>query len=84
MLISFTLDTIFKPAFTTMSFSLPVATLAGNNFCALSSSHTQMACFTFSQGSNQDNLHQGIVALNEALSVKVALIFSPFFNVTNY
>jgi hypothetical protein len=73
------LDTVFKPAFTAMAFCLSLAQLTGNNFCASSSNHTQMSLFIFSQVSSQDELHQGIVALSEALAVMVSLIF-PFFS----
>jgi hypothetical protein len=70
-----TLDTVFKPAFTTIAFSLPLAQLIGNNFCTSFSNHTQMTLFSYSQVSSQDDLHQGIVVLG----VMVSLIFFPFF-----
>jgi len=79
MLNYLTLDTVFKPPFTTIVFSLPLAQLTDNNFCTSSSNHTQMTLFSFSQVSSQDELHQGIVALSEALAVMVSLIFFPFF-----
>jgi hypothetical protein len=73
-----TLDTVFKKVFTTMAFTLPLAQLTGNNFCVSCSNHTQMTLFSFSWGSNQDELLQGIV-LSKALAVMVSLIFFPFF-----
>jgi len=79
MLNYLTLDTVFKTAFITMSFSLPLAQLTGNNFCASTSNHTWMTFCSFSQGSSQDELHQRIVALSEALGVMFSLIFFPFF-----
>jgi hypothetical protein len=54
MLNYLTLDTVFKKAFTTMAFALPLAQLTGNNFCASFSNHTQMTLFSFSWGNNQD------------------------------
>jgi len=62
-----------------MAFSLPLAQLAGNNFCAPTSNHTWMTLFSFSRESSQDELHQRIVALSEALGVMFSLIFFPFF-----
>jgi hypothetical protein len=79
MLNYLTSGTLFKPAFTTIAFSLSLAQLTGKNFCASSSNHTQMTLFNFSQVSSQDELHQGNVALGEALAVMVSLNFYPFF-----
>ena len=79
MLNHLTLVTVFKSAFTTLAFSLSLAQLTRNNFCTSSSNHTQMTLFNFSEVRSQDELHQGIVALGEALAVLVSPIFFPFF-----
>jgi hypothetical protein len=78
MLNYLTLDTIFKPLFTTMGFFFSIAQLTGSNFCGSSSNYIKMVLFIFSRGSSQGELRQGTVVLGEALVVMVSLIFAFF------